>query len=209
MYLYSGINNYIKTYKNSYIKPDVLFFPEFCKLQRNTNKDLVSYFLSMKSLNDSVNEYKKALEIGDIQIAYKGLMDYILGLKSYFKNKYPEFSVPGSLYQGYMDMTYFPLFPEEFKKLKLKIAIVLVHEPMKIEVWLAGMNKQVQKTYWQKLKSKDLKKYRFPLSLKGQDSIIEYTLQANPDFDDAETLTLKIEAGTLNFIKEIKTLLDE
>jgi hypothetical protein len=163
----------------------------------------------MKSLNDYVAEYRKALEKGKIQVAYRGLMDFMMGLKTFFKNKYPEFSVPGNLYQGYMDMTYFPLFPDDLKERKLKIAILLVHESMKIDIWLAGMNKQVQKTYWNKLKNKDLKGYRLPGTLKGEDSIIEYTIDADPDFNDPEALTLKIEAGTLRFINDIKILLDE
>ena len=74
----------------------------------------------MKSFSDSVIEYKKQLEKGDIQIAYRGLIEYMTGLKNFYKNKYPEFSVSGSLYQGYMDMTYFALFPEDLKKENLR-----------------------------------------------------------------------------------------
>jgi len=33
----------------------------------------------MKSLNDSLTEYKKQLDKGDIQFAYRGLMDYMMG----------------------------------------------------------------------------------------------------------------------------------
>jgi hypothetical protein len=94
----------------------------------------------MKSFNDSVIEYKKQLEKGDIQIAYRGLLEYMMGLKNFFKNRYPDFSVPSSLYQGYMDMTYFALFPEDLKRRKLKIAIVLIHDKMKLEIWLSGIN---------------------------------------------------------------------
>jgi len=163
----------------------------------------------MKSFNDSVIEYKKQLDKGDIQIAYRGLIEYMMGLKNSFKNKYPDFSVPSNLYQGYMDMTYFALFPEDLKKRKLKIAIVLIHDKMKLEIWLSGFNKQIQTKYWKILKSKDLNIYHIPKTLKGVDSIIEYVLTDNPDFNDPEALTRQIESGTLKFIKDIKELIKD
>jgi hypothetical protein len=161
----------------------------------------------MKSLNDCVIEYKKQLDKGDIQTAYRGLIEYMSGLKTYFKNKYPDFSVSGNLYQGYMDMTYFSLFPEFLKGKKLKIALVFIHDKMRFEIWLAGINKQIQSKYWNTFKSKDLKCYRLPLSLKGADSIIEFTLTDKPDFEDPEALTRQIESGTLKFIKDMVDML--
>jgi hypothetical protein len=106
-------------------------------------------------------------------------------------------------------MTYFALFPEDLKKRKLKIAIVLIYDKMKLEIWLAGINKQIQTKYWNKLKSKDLNNYRLPLTLQGADSIIEYTLTDNPDFNDPETLTRQIESGTLKFMKDIIQLIKD
>ena len=66
----------------------------------------------MDSFKESMSEYRKQLEKGTIQKAYRGLMDYIMGLRSYFENKYPDYYVSGSVYFGYMDMTYFSFFPE-------------------------------------------------------------------------------------------------
>ena len=73
----------------------------------------------MESFNEYMDEYKKHMKRGYIRKAYKGLMEYIMGLRIHFKNKYPEYSSPGSMYQGYMDMTYFPLFPKAGKLLFL------------------------------------------------------------------------------------------
>jgi len=39
----------------------------------------------MSSFQDSMNEYRKQLEKGAIQRAYQGLMDYVMGLRSYFE----------------------------------------------------------------------------------------------------------------------------
>jgi hypothetical protein len=161
----------------------------------------------MNSLNDFVIEYKKQLTKGDIQKAYRGVIEYIMALKTFLKNKYPDYCVSGNLYQGYMDMTCFSLFPESLKSKKLKIAIVFIHDKIKFEVWLAGVNKQIQTKYWKKLKEKDLKEYRMPLSLNGVDSIIEYTLAENPDFNDLDALNRQIELGILKFIKDMLALL--
>ncbi len=163
----------------------------------------------MISLNDAIIEYKKQLDKGHIQIGYRGLIEYMMCLKNFFKNKYPNFSVPSNLYQGYMDMTYFALFPEDLKKRKLKIAIVLIHDKMKLEIWLSGINKQTQTKYWNGLKSKNLKNYHLPKTLTGADSIIEYTLTDKPDFTNTEVLTRQIESKTLKFIKDIKELIKD
>jgi hypothetical protein len=148
-------------------------------------------------------EYKTQLVKGAIKEAYRGLMDYIMGLRSYFANKYPDYSVSGSIYYGYMDMTYFSFFPESLKLRKLKVAIVFIHDTFRFEVWLAGFNKQVQTKYWKLFKESGWNKYRIPPTTKGVDSIIEYTLVDNPDFSDLDTLTKQIESGTLKFIEDV------
>jgi hypothetical protein len=65
----------------------------------------------MESFHECMNEYRKQLEKGAIIKAYKGLMEYIMDLRMHLKNKYPDYFVSGSIYFGYMDMTYFSFFP--------------------------------------------------------------------------------------------------
>jgi hypothetical protein len=162
-----------------------------------------------RPFHEYMNEYRKQMEKGDIKEAYKGLMEYIMELRSYFQNKYPDYSVSGSIYYGYMDMTYFAFFPESLKLRKLKVAIVFIHDTYRFEVWLAGYNKQVQTTYWKLFKESDWNKYRIPSTTKGVDSIIEYVLVENPDFSDLNTLTKQIERGTLKFIKDVEDFLSK
>jgi len=159
--------------------------------------------------NEYINEYRKQIEKGDIKEAYKGLMEYIMNLRIHFKNKYPDYFVSGSIYHGYMDMTYFSFFPESLKRRNLKIAIVFIHDTIKFEVWLAGYNKQIQTKYWKLFKESDWNKYHIPSTTKGVDSIIEHTLVDNPDFNDLDTLTKQIERGTLKFIRDVVTFLSK
>ena len=106
-----------------------------------------------------------------------------------------------------MDMTYFSIFPKTLKDRKLKIAIVFLHETFRFEVWLAGVNKQVQTKYWKLIKESDWNKYHIVSTTKGADSIIEYVLVDNPDFSDLDTLTKQIEREALKFIKDVERFL--
>ena len=162
----------------------------------------------MESMPKYIKEYKKQLGKGVIQKAYQGLMKYIMDLRTYFCKDFPDFT-PGNIYHGYMDMTYFPIFPESLKSRKLKIAIVFIHETIKFEVWLVGYNKQIQAKYWKLFKEGAWNKYRMPSAIKGVDSIVEYTLAENPDFVDLDGLTKRIEKGTLEFINDIEIFLSK
>jgi hypothetical protein len=158
----------------------------------------------MKSFEKAMVEYKKQIKKGDIQLAYKGLMDYFNSLRLYFEKKYPNHSVSGSVYHGYMDMSYFSFTPKTLRQRKLKIAIVFLHEAFRFDVWLGGANKKVQNKYWKLIKEKNWNKYSIPSTIKGSDSIIEYVVAENPDFSDLDALTKQIENGTLKFIKDIE-----
>jgi len=156
-----------------------------------------------------MNEYKKQLQNGIVQKAYQGLMNYIMGLRSYFEKRYPDYSVSGSIYFGYMDMTYFSFFPESLKLRKLKVGIVFVHEAFRFEVWLFGYNKSVQAKYWKLFKESGWSKYKVPSAIKGVDSILEGILVENPDFSDLEVLAKQIERETLKFIEDVENFLSK
>jgi hypothetical protein len=147
------------------------------------------------------------MEKGAISKAYKGLMEYILNLRTYFKNQYPDYFVSGSIYFGYMDMTYFSFYPKSIGDKKLKIAIVFIHESMRFEAWLAGYNKQVQSKYWKMIKESDWNKYHLVSTTKGADSILEHILVDNPDFRDLDELTKQIEKETMIFIRDVDSFL--
>ena len=163
----------------------------------------------MLSFHDVMIEYRNQLKKGIIQKAYRGLMEYFGSLRSFFKNKYPDYAISSSIYFGYMDMTYFAINPPLLKDRKLRIAIVFLHEEFRFEAWLGGYNKTIQKKYWDLVKKRGWNKYRIPSSLKGIDSIVEHVLVENPDFRDLDALTAQIVSGTMNFIKDVKNFLSQ
>ena len=162
----------------------------------------------MGSFPESMNEYRKQLKRGYIQEAYLGLMEYMRDLRSHFKNEYPEYSVSGSIYYGYMDMTYFPLFPESLKHRKLKIAIVFIHDTFRFEVWLSGANRDVQSKYWKLLKESKWQEYHLASNPRAADYVLDHVLVNNPDFSDLNSLTEQIEKGTLEFISDVEGFLN-
>lgn len=161
----------------------------------------------MATFQQSMQEFKQQLAASSLPQAYQGLMEYILGLRTHLQNKYPGQFMSGSLYTGYMDMTYFSLTPRSLQERKLKIAIVFVYQTFRFEVWLAAANKQVQSHYWQLFKRSGWQHYPLLPDIKGQDSIIEHVLADDPDFGDLDALTARIETGTLEFIEKIEAFL--
>ncbi len=162
----------------------------------------------MMTLHEAVTEYRKQMEKGVVQTAYRGLIEYVTSLKNDFGKAHPDLA-PGNIYQGYMDMTYFPLFPKALTSRKLKIAVVLVHKTVSFEVWLSAQNRQVQAEYRRLFEESGWHKYRMPAAGKGVDSILEYTVAENPDFDDLYGLTRTIEEGTMGFIGEVEGWLEK
>jgi len=160
-----------------------------------------------KTFNDIVKDYNALLIEGDIRIAYRGLMEYMQGLRTFFYNKYSSDYFIGSLYQGYMDMTYFSFTPKILKKEALKIAIIFQHEELYFEIWLAGQNKQVQKKYLNVFQNNGFSTYHVPLDINEGFSIVDTILVDKPDFNKPDVLTANIEKGTLNFINDIMRVL--
>ena len=162
----------------------------------------------MESINEYIKEYTAQLRKGQIQKAYKGILTFMSGLRSYLESKYPGYTA-GSLYVGYMDMTYFAFTPTDLKTKKLKIASVYLHEKGAFEVWLAGNNRKIQAEYIALMSSENIGKYKLSQVIPGVDSIIESILVEKPDFDHPETLKQEIEKMTMEFVKDILSILDE
>ena len=161
----------------------------------------------MTTFEHNMREYKTQLGKGSIQQAYKGLMEYMLRLRAHIQKQLPDCEFPGSVYFGYMDMTYFSVIPPSLKERKLKIALVFLHEAFRFEVWLSGYNRQVLAKYWKMMRDSGWDQYRLVADPLKADSILEHVLIDNPDFGDLEALTSQIEEGTLRFITNVETVL--
>ncbi|OUL08698.1 hypothetical protein B0533_07300 [Sedimentibacter sp. SX930] len=162
----------------------------------------------MESLNECIMEYTAQLRKGQIQKAYKGILTFMSELRSYLESGYPDYTA-GSLYSGYMDMTYFAFTPPDLKNKKLKIAVVYLHEKGVFEVWLAGNNRKIQAEYIALMSHENIGKYKLSQAIPGVDSIIESILVEKPAFDHPEALKQEIEKMTMAFVKDMISILDE
>jgi hypothetical protein len=163
----------------------------------------------MTTFAESMSEYRKKLQLGTVQQAYRGLMEFMASLRMRLQEKHPEYAISGSIYQGYMDMTYFALTPLPLKEHGLKVAVVFAYETFCFEVWLAAVNKSVQKEYWEMIKASEWSKYPTVATITGADAIIEHVLVENPDFGNLAALSEAIETGTMNFITDVDCLLQK
>ena len=162
----------------------------------------------MHSMWKDMEEFRGQLRKGSIQKAYRALLTYMLGLRTFFKNRYPDSDVSG-LYQGYMDMTCFALFPPSLKHRDLKIAIVFNYEAFRFEAWLVGRNRKVQRQYWELFRDSQWPEYRVIMPAKGIDSIVECDLAKDFDLSASDALTSRIEKATVAFIDDIERYLSE
>lgn len=156
-------------------------------------------------MNYYVDIYKEQLKKGDIKEAYVALVKYVTRLGTNLsRNLYERYSF-GSLFQGYMDYTYFYYTNDFLKERKLKMGLVLNHSKMQFEIWLLGQTIPIQEKYWDYFKSTKWNKNR---TTRPQYSILEAELIINPDFNDLEKLSKKIEDKlvlvTDEIIQEIK-----
>jgi hypothetical protein len=162
----------------------------------------------MASFSHDMDEFRERLKEGSIQKAYRGLMDFFQGLRTRFQREHPDWEVSGSVYYGFMDMTYFGLFPKEMKERKLKIAVVFLYDEFRFDAWLSGGNRQVQEKYWRKIKETGWDRHRVVPVIEGSDSIVECELARDPDFSDLEGLARRIEKGVATFVEDMGELLE-
>lgn len=159
----------------------------------------------MASLQNTMSVYRAQLQAGAIQQAYRGLMGYMGALRAHFEDCFPGAAVSGSVYAGFMDMTYFSVVPPALKARKLKIAVVFLHEAWRFEIWLSGANRAVQAQWWARIRAAGWDAYRLVPDPRAADAILEHVLAAEPDFGDLDALTAQIEQGTRAFMREIET----
>lgn len=159
----------------------------------------------MKNMNDLIESYTNYLQHGEIQIAYKEILSLIGKLRAEFVKKYPHDDV-SSVYQGYMDMSYFSLSKKSLKDKGLKIAIVYLHEKGSFEVWLSARNREISKKYASLLDNKLHDDLNIFHDINNLDAIAECILTATPDFEDQSSLINTIDNGVKKFITKICAL---
>jgi hypothetical protein len=159
--------------------------------------------MSEKGLNSLIPAYKKMFASGEIQKTYQSLVCIVQNLRTDFAKLFENQYTVANVLHGYIDFTYFYLQNDYLKDRKLKFAIVFNHQQAYFELWLLGQTKDVQFSYWKKLKgTKWVKSELMPTY-----SVFEVVLLSNPDFENYKELSRSIHSAFDSVSKEIlKTL---
>ncbi|MFP8782655.1 DUF7000 family protein [Planococcus plakortidis] len=160
----------------------------------------------MKSLNQLIHAYTAQLQQGEMHLAYRGIFDLIGKLRARFMRNYPSHDI-GSIYPGYMDMTYFSLTTEVLKAKGLKIPIVYMHEKGAFEVWLSARNREIARKYGFLLNGNIADELPVFHDEANQDAIIECTIASAPDFGNQEALMELIDRQVQQFINAVSSRL--
>lgn len=162
----------------------------------------------MDAIQQDIAELRKQLEQGSIQRAYRALIAFITGLRAHFAGRYGEEAV-SALYLGYLDMTYFAVFPPPLKPLDLKVAVVFNFTAFRFEIWLVARNRKLQRQYWELFRQSQWPEYQVVAPASGVDAIVEYDLAGEIDFGDPPALTAKIDQAVAAFIADMERYLAE
>lgn len=159
----------------------------------------------MYTPNEQVNKYHQLINDENLEQAYRIIMTTMSQLKVAWDTRYPGMP-SGSLYQGFMDMTFISVKPERLSELDLKVSIVYLHQSNTFEGWLVARNRKIQSSMHQKLQKRPLGKYFLTILEPGVDAIIATPLIEQPNFDEPKRLIGQIIENTLNFIGDMQEL---
>jgi len=160
----------------------------------------------MHSIDADAREFRKRLADGSVQRAYRAIMSFMSRLRAHLAGAHAELAVTG-LYQGYLDMTYFAVVSPALKSRGLKVAIVFNYDAFRLEAWLAGANRKVQRQYWELVRDAQWTKYRVVAPSPGVDAIVECDLVCDFDLGDADDLTARIESDLVAFLDDVESFL--
>ena len=156
----------------------------------------------MKALSQIIGDYTICLQQNSLQLAYKGILEFMAKLRADFIKQYPQYDA-GSMYPGYLDMSYFSLSTQSLKDKGLKLAVVYLHQSGHFEVWLSAKNRAILKTYKPavgRILADSPALFHDP---GNQDAVMEFTLASAPDFDAPAALMNTIEQGVETFATTI------
>jgi len=156
----------------------------------------------METTREDFQIFRDQLSKGSIQRAYKTLISYMTGLRAHFASIYSESAVSG-MYLGYMDMTYFAIFPPALKLRDLKIAIVFNYDEFRFEAWLAARNRKIQQKYWELFKDSQWDLYKIINPGAGIDAIVECVLTNEFEISQSDMLTSTLTKTSSMFIEDM------
>lgn len=158
-----------------------------------------------ESLTAYIEDYCRAVANGRLPMAYRGILTSLTLFQSAWKSAHPADAV-GTLYQGYMDMSFVAFAPAPLAEKRLKISLVFLHDAGNFSLWLAAGNREIQKRVSEALGRVPLRAYSLSTLEPGVDAIIAYDLPRPYAFDDSKALNVTLIAAVEAFTQDMITL---
>lgn len=152
-----------------------------------------------------IDEYKRLIQTTNLQKGYQEFIRFFRNLRTYLQKEMPEYTFTGNIVENNMDYSYFQFTNEILKSKGLKIVIAFVHADFDYQIWLSGLNREIQRKCY-----KGLQGAKHPYILTSNPTKTDYILQAQLvdecNYDDIEGLLKTIKENVLEFINEVERL---
>jgi len=149
-----------------------------------------------------LNEYKNLIQSTNLQKGYQEFVSFFRAFRTFLAKNMSDYTFTGNIVENNMDYSYFQFTNDELKSKGLKFVIAFVHKEFTCEVWLSGMNRNVQINYHKKflnLKSS----FSLTPDPKKFDYILKKELFNEIDDENTDNLFEKSQTNIEEFIKKI------
>ena len=141
-----------------------------------------------------IEEYKNIMKNTNLQKGYQEIIKLFRYLKVYFEKEMPEFKFTSNIVENNMDYSYFQFTNDKLKKNKLKIVFVFIHKEFKFQIWLSGINRNIQNIYKNT-------KYNLSINPNKTDYILSKDLNLN--YNDLKQSLIYLKKEVYSFINDI------
>ena len=164
--------------------------------------NLVYALKSKRNVRIDIEEYQDYIANSKIQATYEYLIQFIAKIQLVFNHETNYQTT--NISPGYMDYTYFSFFTPTMREKKLRFCLVLNHETIQFELWLMGLNAEIQEQYWNQFYSYKTKKSHKNMT---KLSIYEVVIDDKPNFENPEKLIKTIVETATEKATEIEAIL--
>jgi hypothetical protein len=167
---------------------------------------LIEETLESKKINDGyIYEYQKLLQTTNLQKGYQEFVKFFRNLRTYLQKELPEYTFTGNIVENNMDYSYFQFTNDNLKSKGLKIVIAFVHTDFAYQIWLSGLNREVQRKHYDYLKDKS-HTYTLTGNPNKTDYILKKPLIGECNYNDLEGLLNRIKISAFEFINNVEQL---
>lgn len=163
---------------------------------------------SLGNQNDNDNyiyEYKKLLQTTNLQKGYQEFLKFFRTLRTYLQKELPEYSFTGTIVENNMDYSYFQFSNDALKAKGLKIVIAFIHSEFTYQIWLSGLNREIQCKYYKEFTEKN-HPYALTDNPSKTDYIIRNQLIDDCNYNDVEGLLQTIRNNACDFLNNLERL---